>query len=95
MRTANYTLYFQVVAALEDLCADSQNTVIVVSGDSQANVENAVGNISGLILAASNGSCFALPPSEGETRRVWHSFDLGVNWEFVKLVRGLIDSLLC
>jgi len=73
-----------VIKALADLCADPRNLVFVVSGDSQENVEKAIGNIPGLYLAASNGACFALPLQPGETNRKWHCFDLGVNWKEVK-----------
>jgi len=73
-----------VIKALKNLCADPCNTVFVVSGDSQVNVENAIGNIPGLGLAASNGACFALPLREGENERNWLSLDLGVDWEVVK-----------
>jgi trehalose 6-phosphate synthase/phosphatase len=41
--------------ALQKLCSDPNNTVYVVSGDSQQNLELAVGNVPGLGLAASNG----------------------------------------
>jgi len=58
-----------------------------VSGDSQENVENAIGNIPGLGLAASNGACFARPLKIGETEREWKYFDLGVDWDAVKKVR--------
>lgn len=51
-----------------------------VSGDINENLERAIGNIPGLGLAASNGSCFS-PPS---TDRSWLAFDLGVDWDSVK-----------
>lgn len=51
-----------------------------VSGDINENLERAIGNIPGLGLAASNGSCFS-PPSPD---RSWLAFDLGVDWGSVK-----------
>lgn len=73
-----------VIKALADLCSDPHNTVFVVSGDAQETVEDALGTVPGLGLAASNGACFARPLRGGETRRTWQSFDLGVDWEAVK-----------
>ena len=52
-----------------------------VSGDINENLERAIGNIPGLGLAASNGSCFS-PPSNND--RSWLAFDLGVDWGSVK-----------
>jgi trehalose 6-phosphate synthase/phosphatase len=69
--------------ALRKLCADPRNTVYVVSGDSQQNLELAVGGIPGLGLAASNGTCFVDPGQEG----VWQYLDFGVDWNAVKAVR--------
>jgi trehalose 6-phosphate synthase/phosphatase len=77
-----------VIEALTDLCADPKNTVYVVSGDSSDNVVNAVGHIPGLGLAASNGGHFSPPTCPGQTRRTWQMFDLGVDWDAVKRVRG-------
>ena len=57
-----------------------------MSGDSQENVEKAIGHIPGLGLAASNGACFAPPLKFGETSRRWKFFDHGVDWEAVKAV---------
>lgn len=75
--------------ALSRLCADPNNTVYVVSGDSQQNLEMAVGNIPGLGLAASNGACFAHP---GGAQRVWKYLDFGVDWNAVKKVAMPIIS---
>jgi len=76
--------------ALGRLCADPKNTVYVVSGDSQQNLEMAVGNIPGLGLAASNGACFANPG--GAVDRVWKYLDFGVDWNAVKKVAMPIIS---
>jgi len=75
-----------VCQALRILCSDPRNTVFVVSGDSQENVVNAIGDITGLGLAASNGACFAPPLKPNETHRQWKYFDLGVNWDAVKKI---------
>lgn len=77
-----------MIEALTDLCEDPKNTVYVVSGDSSDNVVNAVGHIPGLGLAASNGGHFSPPTLPGQTRRTWQTFDLGVDWDAVKRVRG-------
>ncbi|EED95365.1 trehalose-6-phosphate synthase, partial [Thalassiosira pseudonana CCMP1335] len=63
--------------ALSRLAKDPLNTVYVVSGDSQHNLEIAVGDIPGLGLAASNGACFADP---GGRERTWQYLDFGVDW---------------
>jgi len=75
-----------VCQSLEKLCADPQNTVFVVSGDNKENVEKAIGNIPGLGLAASNGSCFSPPLMNGDSTRTWFALDLGVDWDSVKKV---------
>lgn len=75
-----------VCQSLERLCADPQNTVFVVSGDNNANVDKAIGHIPGLGLAASNGSCFSPPLRDGDLARTWLALDLGVDWESVKKV---------
>eukprot|EP00560_Eucampia_antarctica_P002699 CAMPEP_0197834170 /NCGR_PEP_ID=MMETSP1437-20131217/21407_1 /TAXON_ID=49252 ORGANISM="Eucampia antarctica, Strain CCMP1452" /NCGR_SAMPLE_ID=MMETSP1437 /ASSEMBLY_ACC=CAM_ASM_001096 /LENGTH=1278 /DNA_ID=CAMNT_0043438661 /DNA_START=251 /DNA_END=4087 /DNA_ORIENTATION=- len=75
-----------VIKALTALCADPKNTVFVVSGDAQENVENAVSHIPGLGMAASNGACFVRPLKPGDTEREWRYFDLGVDWEAVKRI---------
>ena len=75
--------------ALKRLCADPKNTVYVVSGDSQQNLEMAVGNVPGLGLAASNGACFADP---GGAERVWRYLDFNVDWNGVKKVAMPIIS---
>ena len=69
--------------ALQRLCSDPNNTVYIVSGDSQQNLESAIGNVPGLGLAASNGTCFADPPRGGQTR-VWQYLDYGLVWDEVK-----------
>ena len=72
--------------ALCKLCSDPRNTVYVVSGDSQQNLEMAVGNIPRLGLAASNGACFADPILGRGQERVWQYLDFGVDWNAVKKV---------
>lgn len=72
--------------ALQRMCANPLNTVYVVSGDSQQNLEVAVGNVPGLGLAASNGTCFADPQGIGENKRNWQYLDFGVDWNAVKKV---------
>ena len=69
--------------ALADLCQDPRNTVLVVSGDTQKNLEGALGNIRGLGMAHSNGACYSMP-LPNEMSRAWLSYDLGVDWEAVK-----------
>ena len=65
-----------------------------MSGDSQENVEKAIGNVRGLGLAASNGACFAPPLKDGEVKRRWKYFDLGVDWDAVKAVSFVLTCLL-
>jgi trehalose 6-phosphate synthase/phosphatase len=67
--------------ALGKLCQDPSNIIYVVSGDSQQNLEMAVGDIAGLGLAASNGACFADPDSHK-----WTYLDFGVDWQAVQKV---------
>ena len=69
--------------ALRKLCKDPKNVIYVVSGDSQQNLEVAVGDIPGLGLAASNGACFADPGGE---ERKWTYLDFGVDWQAVQKV---------
>jgi trehalose 6-phosphate synthase/phosphatase len=76
--------------ALSRLAKDPLNTVYVVSGDSQHNLEIAVGDIPGLGLAASNGACFADP---GGRERTWQYLDFGVDWNEVKKVGGVQPSM--
>ena len=59
----------------------------MVSSDSQQNLEVAVGNVSGLGLAVSNGTCFTDP---GGRERVWQYLDFGVDWNAVKKVSRMI-----
>lgn len=78
----------QVLEALALLCRDKRNTVYVVSGDSSENVLSALGQIPQLGLAVSNGAMFSPPLSGSDPteRRIWQSFDLGVDWDAVKRV---------
>ena len=75
-----------VINSLRILSSDPRNTVFVVSGDNKENVEQAIGHIPGLGLAASNGSCFSPPMREGSTHRTWLALDLGVDWASVEAV---------
>ena len=75
--------------ALQRLSANPKNIVYVVSGDSQPNLEAAVGNIPGLGLAASNGTCFRDPGGRDST---WQYLDFGVDWNAVKKVAMPIIS---
>lgn len=61
--------------------------LVRIGGDNNENVEKAIGNIPGLGLAASNGSCFSPPLKAGDMARTWLALDLGVDWESVKRVR--------
>jgi trehalose 6-phosphate synthase/phosphatase len=73
----------EVLDALSKLCADPKSTVYVVSGDSSENVQ-ALGHLSSLGLAVSNGACFSPPLENANERRHWLTFDLGVDWDAVK-----------
>ena len=64
----------------------TSNLLFISGGDNHGNVEKAIGNIPGLGLAASNGSCFSPPMNAGELARTWLALDLGVDWESVKQV---------
>lgn len=76
-----------VINALTVLCANQNNTVYVVSGDSSENVLTAIGHVPGLGLAVSNGACFSPPVQNPESdMRRWLTFDLGVDWDAVKRV---------
>ncbi len=73
----------ETIKALTALCADERNVVFVVSGDTETNIENAIGDIPGLGLAAGNGGSISLPLKPGETSRRWEAIDQGVDWEAV------------
>jgi len=75
----------KVMQALRKLTSDRRNTVFVVSGDTQENLENAIGHISGLGLAASNGACFSWPSMPGSPHQ-WYNFEFGDDWAAVKQV---------
>jgi len=49
-----------------------------MGGDSQQNLEVAVGNVPGLGLAASNGTCFVDPQGIGQEKRAWQYLDFGI-----------------
>lgn len=84
--SSGFDVHPEVKDALKRLSADPNTTVFVVSGDSQENVVKAIGDVSGVGIAASNGACFAPPLKDGEDSRKWKYFDLGVNWEEVKKI---------
>jgi trehalose 6-phosphate synthase/phosphatase len=75
----------QIMTALRNLCSDPNTTVFVVSGVNRRELENALGDVDGLGLAASNGACFAMPKEQGQERE-WQAFQFGVDWEKVKAV---------
>ena len=70
----------ETIKALTKLCADKRNIVYVVSGDTEKNLENAIGDIPGLGLASGNGGSIAKPVGPGQTQRKWEDIDLGVDW---------------
>lgn len=90
--TSGFKPSHMTALALGRLCSDPKNTVYVVSGDSQQNLEVAVGNVPGLGLAASNGTCFAGPAGGQQDKRAWHYLDFGVDWNAVKKVAMPIIS---
>lgn len=74
----------ETIKALTKLCADERNTVYVVSGDTEKNIENAIGDIHGLGLASGNGGTLSRPVANGSSYRRWETSDLGVDWNTVK-----------
>eukprot|EP00558_Chaetoceros_sp_UNC1202_P002971 CAMPEP_0197234222 /NCGR_PEP_ID=MMETSP1429-20130617/2021_1 /TAXON_ID=49237 /ORGANISM="Chaetoceros sp., Strain UNC1202" /LENGTH=329 /DNA_ID=CAMNT_0042692575 /DNA_START=1 /DNA_END=990 /DNA_ORIENTATION=- len=74
----------ETIKALSKLCADERNVVYVVSGDTENNIENAIGGIEGLGLASGNGGSISLPLESGKVERKWHNSNLGVDWDAVK-----------
>mmetsp|Transcript_43467 Transcript_43467/g.91312 ORF Transcript_43467/g.91312 Transcript_43467/m.91312 type:complete len:1357 (+) Transcript_43467:272-4342(+) len=89
--TSGFKPSHMTTLALQRLCSDPKNTIYVVSGDSQENLEVAVGNVPGLGLAASNGTCFSDPEGQVE-QRAWQYLDFGVDWNAVKKVAMPIIS---
>ena len=75
-----------VLDALSQLSQDPRNLIYVVSGDSVENVIGALGPLTGIGLAVSNGARFSPPLQPGQMRREWNTFDLGVDWDAVKRV---------
>ncbi|OQR87329.1 trehalose-phosphatase [Achlya hypogyna] len=49
----------RMMASLQKLCADPDNTVFIISGVSQVNLTNVLGHIDGLGLAPDNGALFS------------------------------------
>lgn len=75
----------ETIDALIKLCADKRNIIYVVSGDTEQNIENAIGDIKGLGLASGNGGSLTNPTSESG-RRKWTTSNLGVDWDAIKKV---------
>lgn len=75
----------ETIDALIELCADERNIIYVVSGDTEDNIENAIGHIKGLGLASGNGGSLSHPTSESG-RRKWIMSNLGVDWDVIKKV---------
>jgi len=73
----------ETIEALTTLCSDKRNVVFVVSGDTESNIENAIGDIVGLGLAAGNGGTLSLPLKAGQTARKWEAIDLGIDWDAI------------
>lgn len=82
----------ETISALVKLCADERNVVYVVSGDTEANIENAVGQIEGLGLASGNGGSLSPPMAQGQSPRKWEASNLGVDWDTVKKISTEIMS---
>lgn len=76
------------IDALIKLCEDPRNVVYVVSGDTERNIENAIGHIDGLGLASGNGGSLSHPVYriDPNTPRIWDTSDLGVDFNAVKQV---------
>jgi len=75
----------ETIDALIKLCADERNIIYVVSGDTEHNIENAIGHIKGLGLASGNGGSLSHPTSESGKRK-WIMTNLGVDWDAIKKV---------
>jgi len=75
----------ETMKALTSLCEDPKNVVYVVSGDTESNIQNAIGDVEGLGLAAGNGGMIS-HPSRTEKRKKWVASDLGVQWDEVKKI---------
>ncbi len=74
----------ETVKALTKICADERNIVYVVSGDTEKNIENALGDVQNLGLASGNGGSLSRPMVNGSSRRVWETSDLGLDWDKAK-----------
>jgi trehalose 6-phosphate synthase/phosphatase len=74
----------ETIKALTKMCADERTTVYVVSGDTEINIENAIGGICGLGLASGNGGSISHPIKDNTSHRKWETSDLGVDWNRVK-----------
>lgn len=76
----------EVMRALTELCRDPKNTVFVVSGDTEQNLDNAIGNIRNLGLAAGNGGSISDPRKPYYSGTRWRTSDLLANWDAVKKI---------
>lgn len=76
----------ETIKALVGLCGDDRNTVYVVSGDTEQNIENAIGHIEGLGLASGNGGSLSCPTYDNMAERKWDTSNLGVDFDAVKRV---------
>ena len=76
----------ETMKALTKLCADERNTVYVVSGDTENNIENAIGHIQGLGLASGNGGSMSRPTLDGRSARKWNNSNLGVDWNAIQQI---------
>ena len=76
----------ETIKALIGLCADERNTVYVVSGDTEKNIENAIGHIEGIGLASGNGGSLSCPTFDKKAERKWETSNLGVDFDAVKRV---------
>jgi len=75
----------ETIKALTKLSEDPRNVVYVVSGDTESNIQQAIGDIPGIGLASGNGGSISHPIQRRE-RRKWKASDLGVDWETIKKI---------
>lgn len=75
-----------VIKSLIELCSDPKNVVYVVSGDTEQNLENAIGGINNLGLAAGNGGSISDPRKLNYYSKRWRTSELLSNWDSVKRI---------